>query len=138
MRVFVLDKNRKPLDTCHPARARELLGKGRAAVFRWFPFTIIVKDRTLEESVVHEHRVKVDPGAKATGIAVVQEETGNVVSASRSSTGARRLRRRWNRGERSGAVVEPARHATANHALTTALARRDGCRRPWRAGSPTC
>ncbi|WP_446356103.1 RRXRR domain-containing protein [Coleofasciculus sp. G2-EDA-02] len=28
MRVFVLDKNLKPLDPCHPARARELLNKG--------------------------------------------------------------------------------------------------------------
>ncbi|MEQ9624144.1 RRXRR domain-containing protein, partial [Coleofasciculus chthonoplastes] len=28
MRVFVLDKNLKPLDPCHPARARELLSQG--------------------------------------------------------------------------------------------------------------
>ena len=81
MRVFVLDQNRKPLDTCHPARARELLGKDRAAVFRWFPFTIILKDRTLEESTVHAHRLKVDPGSRVTGIAIVQEENGTVVAA---------------------------------------------------------
>ncbi|NEO10515.1 RRXRR domain-containing protein, partial [Moorena sp. SIO3I8] len=30
MRVFVLDQNKKPLDPCHPARARELLNMGRA------------------------------------------------------------------------------------------------------------
>ncbi len=30
MRVFVLDKNRKPLDPCHPAKARILLKEGRA------------------------------------------------------------------------------------------------------------
>jgi len=107
MRVFVLDRNRKPLDTCHPARARELLGKGRAAVFRCFPFTIILKDRTLEESVVHEHRVKVDPGAKETGIAVVQEEIGNVVSASEIEHRGQRIkaslesRRALRRGRRA-------------------------------------
>ncbi|MBV8611430.1 MAG: RRXRR domain-containing protein, partial [Singulisphaera sp.] len=45
MQVFVLDTNRKPLDPCSPARARILLAKGRAAVFRRFPFTIILRDR---------------------------------------------------------------------------------------------
>lgn len=81
MYVFVLDKNLKPLDPCHPARARELLKKGRAAVYRRYPFTIIMTDRTLEESVTHEHRLKLDPGSKTTGIAVVQENTGRVTSA---------------------------------------------------------
>lgn len=41
--VFVLDSNRKPLDPCHPARARKLLKAGKAAVFRRYPFTIILK-----------------------------------------------------------------------------------------------
>ncbi|WP_445313783.1 RRXRR domain-containing protein [Microcoleus vaginatus] len=31
MRVFVLDKNLKPLDPCHRARAIELLDKGSTA-----------------------------------------------------------------------------------------------------------
>ena len=79
--VFVLDKNRKPLDPCRESRARKLLDKGRAAVFRMYPFTIILKDRTLEESVVHEHRVKIDPGSKTTGVAVVRETDGQVVFA---------------------------------------------------------
>ena len=39
MQVFVLDTGRKPLDPCSPARARILLAKGRAAVFRRYPFT---------------------------------------------------------------------------------------------------
>jgi hypothetical protein len=81
MQVFVLDTNRKPLDPCSPARARILLAKGRAAVFRRFPFTILLNDRLAEDSVVHEHRVKIDPGSKATGVAVVQETTGQVVAA---------------------------------------------------------
>ncbi|MBV8078143.1 MAG: HNH endonuclease [Planctomycetaceae bacterium] len=81
MQVIVLDTNRKPLDPCSPARARILLAKGRAAVFRTYPFTIILKDRKVEDSVVHEHRVKIDPGSKTTGIAVVRETTGQVVAA---------------------------------------------------------
>ena len=42
-RVFVLDANQQPLMPCHPARARELLSKGKAAVYRRYPFTIILK-----------------------------------------------------------------------------------------------
>ncbi len=81
MRIFVLDAKKRPLDPCHPARARQLLKAGRAAVYRRKPFTIILKDRLLENSIVHSHRVKVDPGAKTTGLAVVQEETARVVWA---------------------------------------------------------
>lgn len=81
MKVFVLGNDRKPLDSCSPARARYLLAKGRAAVFKRYPFTIILKDRTVAESVVHAHRVKIDPGSKATGMAVVQETTGQIVAA---------------------------------------------------------
>ncbi|MBD2185582.1 RNA-guided endonuclease IscB [Aerosakkonema funiforme] len=81
MRVFVLDKNRKPLDPCHQARARKLLNKGRAKVFKRYLFSIVLQDRTVECSTVHPHRIKIDPGSKVTGIAVVQEETGRVTNA---------------------------------------------------------
>ena len=79
--ILVLDKNKQPLDPCHPARARELLAKGRAAVFRHKPFTIILKDRVLAESVTHDHTLKLDPGSKVTGIAVLQVGTDRVVFA---------------------------------------------------------
>lgn len=79
--VFVLSSDRQPLDPCHPARARRLLTSGRAAVFRRFPFTIILKARSAAESVTHPHRIKLDPGSKTTGIAVVAEGTGRVVWA---------------------------------------------------------
>lgn len=79
MRVFVLDTNRKPLDPCHPARARQLLREGKAAVFRRYPFAIILQKRTLEESIVHPHRVKIDPGSKITGLVALNESTGTIV-----------------------------------------------------------
>lgn len=81
MRIFVLDKNLKPLDPCHPARARELMKKGRAKVFKCYPFTIVLPDRIVEESTTHSHRIKIDPGSKTSGIVVVQEETGRVTNA---------------------------------------------------------
>jgi 5-methylcytosine-specific restriction endonuclease McrA len=81
VRVLVVDTNRQPLDPCHPARARKLLGKGRAAVYRRYPFTILLKDRTVEKSVVHPYRIKIDPGSKIMGFAVLNEETGQVIWA---------------------------------------------------------
>lgn len=78
-RVFVLDKNQEPLMPCHPARARELLRKGRARVHRLHPFTIRLVDRTLAESEIEGVTVKVDPGSKCTGITVVRETAGGTV-----------------------------------------------------------
>ncbi|WP_462271020.1 RRXRR domain-containing protein, partial [Desulfobacter sp.] len=48
MSVFVLDTNRKPQNPVHPAKARLLLTEGKAAVFRQFPFTIILKENVLD------------------------------------------------------------------------------------------
>jgi len=76
MFVFVLDKNRKPLNPTHPSRARRLLRAGRASVFKRYPFTIILHDREVENSTVSECRLKIDPGAKTTGLAILQ---GDVV-----------------------------------------------------------
>jgi 5-methylcytosine-specific restriction endonuclease McrA len=77
--VFVVSHDKQPLDPCHPARARQLLKSGKSAVFRRFPFTIILKERLTADSQTQAHRVKLDPGSQITGIAVVQEATGRVV-----------------------------------------------------------
>jgi 5-methylcytosine-specific restriction endonuclease McrA len=79
--VFVLSFDGQPLDPCHEARARKLLKTGRAAVWRTYPFTIRLKNRTQAESVVHNHRLKIDPGSKTTGLAIVQEGIARVVWA---------------------------------------------------------
>ncbi|MEN8215090.1 MAG: RNA-guided endonuclease IscB [Pseudomonadota bacterium] len=77
-RVFVLDCEKKPLMPCHPARARELLNKGRAAVYKRYPFTIILKDRVGGD--VQPVELKFDPGSKTTGIALVgQFERGQEI-----------------------------------------------------------
>ncbi|MEK7482931.1 MAG: RNA-guided endonuclease IscB, partial [Planctomycetota bacterium] len=54
---------------CYISRARELLKKRKAAVYRKYPFTIILKFR--EGGDVQETELKLDPGSKTTGIAVV-------------------------------------------------------------------
>ncbi|MEW2396834.1 RNA-guided endonuclease IscB [Streptomyces sp. NPDC046862] len=73
-RVFVLSKEGQPLMPCHPARARELLRKGRAVVARQVPFTIRLKDRTLAESEVDGVQLRIDPGSKGTGLALTDEK----------------------------------------------------------------
>jgi len=70
-RVLVLDKNKKSLMPCHSARARQLLKQGKAAVFRQYPFTIILKER--DGGDVQPIALKLDPGSKNTGIAMVAD-----------------------------------------------------------------
>ncbi|MDJ0745286.1 MAG: RRXRR domain-containing protein [Xenococcaceae cyanobacterium MO_167.B27] len=41
--VFVVDANKQPLSPCTPGMARSLRASGKAAVFRQYPFTIILK-----------------------------------------------------------------------------------------------
>lgn len=72
--VFVLDKKKRPLMPCTEKRARLLLRCGRAVVHRLHPFTIRLKDRLLEESQVQPVVLKLDPGSKVTGVALVREE----------------------------------------------------------------
>ncbi len=68
-RVFVIDSSKAPLMPCHPARARELLREGKAAVFRRFPFTIILRERLGGDR--QNITAKSDPGSKTTGLALV-------------------------------------------------------------------
>ncbi|MFQ5793457.1 MAG: RNA-guided endonuclease IscB [Candidatus Bipolaricaulia bacterium] len=71
-RVFVLDKHSRPLMPTHPARARQLLKQGRAVIHQRVPFTIRLKDRVDGEG--QPVRLKIDPGSKTTGIAIVRED----------------------------------------------------------------
>jgi 5-methylcytosine-specific restriction endonuclease McrA len=64
----------------HPGRARFLLRAGHAAVLRRYPFTIILKEAK-PDAEPHLLRVKLDPGAKTTGVAVVNDDTGQAVWA---------------------------------------------------------
>lgn len=82
--VFVIDTHKKPLDPLHPGRARLLLKQGKAAVFRRFPFTLILKGE-VQEPHVQPLRIKLDPGSRTTGIALVNDATGDVVFAAELS-----------------------------------------------------
>jgi RRXRR protein len=105
-KVFVLDRQKRPLNPVHPGRARLLLTQGQAAVFRYYPFTIILKEDG-HDAQLEPLRLKIDPGSKTTGLAVVNDATGKVMWAAElthrgSAIKARLDRRRALRRKRRG------------------------------------
>ena len=135
-KIFVIDTNKQPLQPCHPARARQLLKKGKAAVYRRYPFTIILKREIVDadnqprgaiarcghtarrrQSLcaataqrLPRLRLKIDPGSKTTGLAIVNDDTGDVVFAAelqhrgqqiKKSLDSRRASRRGRRSRKT-------------------------------------
>lgn len=79
MTVFVLDRSGRPLMPCTEKRARLLLERGRARVHKVMPFTIRVVDLKAQKCELQALRVKLDPGSKTTGMALVREAEGGAV-----------------------------------------------------------
>ena len=115
MAVFVLDRKGRPLMPCTERRARLMLERGRARVHRMVPFTIRLVDRLLEDSELQPARIKLDPGSKTTGMALVREaetiaaDTGEIV--------------------RAGTVLMLLELQHRGHAISKALEQRRGHRR---------
>lgn len=78
MAVYVLDKQGHPLMPCSEKRARLLLERGRARVHRQMPFVIRLIDRLQSDSQLQSVSIKIDPGSKFTGIAVVRHKDKQV------------------------------------------------------------
>ena len=78
--VFVLDKSKKPLDMITNAQARILLRNKQAVVHKVYPFTIRLKDNSCV-SKDRAYTVKLDPGSKHTGIAIVDDNNQVVMLA---------------------------------------------------------
>ena len=79
MSVWVLDKSGRPLMPCTEKRARLLLARGRARVHRLIPFVIRLVDRQAEDCAFQPLCLKLDPGSKTTGMALVREQGDTVV-----------------------------------------------------------
>jgi 5-methylcytosine-specific restriction endonuclease McrA len=90
--VFVLDTNKQPLNPVHPGRARLLLKQGKAAVYRRYPFTLILK-RTVERLELQPLCVKIDPGNQTTGLALVNDASEGVVWAAELSHRGEQIKR---------------------------------------------
>src|SRR6266545_6705120 len=89
--------------------ARKLLSRGEAAVFRRAPFTILL-EREVSDVQTPDLQLKIDPGSKVTGIAIVNQQTGEVISATeiehrgqaiKKSLDARRVLRRSRRNRKT-------------------------------------
>lgn len=104
--VLVVDTNRKPLTPCTPGVARSLLSAGKAAVFKQCPFTIILKKEV--KAKVKPCQLKIDPGSKTTGLAILQDnkvvwggELTHRGQAIKNSLESRRSLRRGRRGRKT-------------------------------------
>jgi 5-methylcytosine-specific restriction endonuclease McrA len=88
--VFVLDTDHVPQTPVHPAVARQLLTAKTAAVFKRFPFTIMLKAACAVSEPVHGLRLKIDPGSKTTGLAVL--DGGKVIWAAELTHRGQRIK----------------------------------------------
>ena len=80
-KVAVIDSQKNPLAPCHPAVARRLLKHGQAAIWRKYPFTIILKKAVPTTEIATEtYTLSWDPGSKTSGLAIVSE-SGEIVYA---------------------------------------------------------
>ena len=102
--VFVLDRSKKPLDMITNAEARILLRKKLAVIHKIYPFTIRLRDNSCVSND-KTYIVKLDPGSRTTGVAIVDdkdavvmlaeiEHRGNVVKRNMDSRRAVRRHRR--------------------------------------------
>lgn len=75
--VFVLDRSKKPLNMITNAEARILIRKKLAVIHKIYPFTIRLRDNSCV-SKDKAYTVKIDPGSRHTGMAIV-DNTDKVV-----------------------------------------------------------
>ena len=68
--VLVVDHNGQPLMPCLSSRAKKLREQKRARIYGMQPFTIQILDRSINESVLQDTELKLDPGSKTTGMAL--------------------------------------------------------------------
>jgi 5-methylcytosine-specific restriction endonuclease McrA len=68
--ILVIDAYKRPLAPVHPGFARRLLKEKKAAIYRKFPFTLILKE-SRQDLTVPDLQLKIDPGSQVTGFAIL-------------------------------------------------------------------
>ena len=78
--VLVIDKHKQPYNAISEAYARILLFSKQAVIHKRFPFTIRLKN---DNAVLKDNSyvVKIDPGSKITGVAIVDDKNSVVMLA---------------------------------------------------------
>lgn len=114
--VFVIDALLQPLDPIHPGQARRLLKQQRAAVYRRYPFTVILK-HVVPDPQVSSYELKIDPGSKTTGFSIVRDFEDVVWGAELTHRGEQiksdlqsRNKSRRNRRNRKTRYRRPPKH----------------------------
>src|SRR5437879_5517141 len=120
--VFVIDTDKRPLNPVHPGHARRLLTAGQAAVWRRYPFTIILK-QALPYVAVAPLRLKIDPGSRTTGVALVNDARGQVIVAAEITHRGQQIRDRL-------LARRALRHSRRSRQTRYRPARHDNRRRP--------
>ena len=117
-KVAVLDTNKNVLEPCHPAVARRLLKRGEAAVWKRYPFTIILQKAVpADEIVTQAYTLSVDPGSKVTGLAITTKDGEIVYAAELHHRGAQVKKALSNRaGFRRGRRTRNLRYRPARWA----------------------
>ena len=80
--IIALDKNKRPLGFLTERRCRILMERKRAVLYRVFPTVVILMDMDVRKlRDLPSYRIKIDPGSKYTGIAIVRNDTDELVYA---------------------------------------------------------
>ncbi|GHO59007.1 hypothetical protein KSB_74820 [Ktedonobacter robiniae] len=113
-KVFVMDSSHQPLDPVHPGQASRFLKQEKAAVWRRFPFSIILKQE-VKQPQTKPLRLKIDPGSRTTGIALVHDTSGEVVFAAEISHRGQQVKEALDtrRGARRGRRARKTRYRKA-------------------------
>lgn len=78
--VILLDKHKKPAGFTTEAHLRRLTEKHMTVIYRRFPCLAILTKRDVRDfKDIRTFRIKIDPGAKDTGISIICNETNEVM-----------------------------------------------------------
>jgi hypothetical protein len=89
------------------------------------PSTRLLK-RVVEDAQVPDLRLKLDPGSRKSGVAIVNQTSGQVVFAAEIEHRGEVINRLWMREGRFGAVAAQERPDTASPDFSTGRDQRDG------------
>lgn len=78
--VFVLNRSKKPLDMITNAEVRILIRKKLAVIHKIYPFTIRLRDNSCISND-RTYTVKLDPGSRHTGVAIIDDKDQVVMLA---------------------------------------------------------
>jgi hypothetical protein len=74
---------------------------------RRYPFTLILK-RSVQEPAVQALRIKLDPGSRTTGIAIMSDRTGEVIFAAEIVHRSQQIKKALDSGRKNILVIRPA------------------------------